>query len=234
MKTYIIYGLRRSGNHFIISTILQQYTSSVHINDSILSHEQYTRYREKPKTHDRSDRRYIGFQGADAVVISMENKSIDFDEISKFQNVDDVHVVCILRNPYNNLASAWKIYVKDHLKPDINKVTMIRDLWPGYCDVYMNASATGNITPVLYDAFTDNPCYRDNFLQTINCLNVEPDTEKSIKWQVSSFGTNQQRACWGELSDNIFAHDDNFNGLFTDEIHEKWSIVKQSYDRSNP
>ena len=41
MKTIILYGLRRSGNHFLISTILQQFSNYVHINDTDLSYNKY-------------------------------------------------------------------------------------------------------------------------------------------------------------------------------------------------
>ena len=45
MKTIILYGLRRSGNHFLISTILQQFSNYVHMNNMNLSYNNYIKYR---------------------------------------------------------------------------------------------------------------------------------------------------------------------------------------------
>ena len=76
MKTIIIYGLRRSGNHYLISTILQQFTNYVHINDTILSYEKYNTYKEIEKTVNQIDNDWTGFKDVECVIISIENQLI--------------------------------------------------------------------------------------------------------------------------------------------------------------
>ena len=49
MKTIIVYGLRRSGNHFLISIILQQFSNYVHINNTDLSYDKYVKYKNIKK-----------------------------------------------------------------------------------------------------------------------------------------------------------------------------------------
>ena len=75
------------------------------------SFDSYINYKNIDITTNRSDRVFTGFKNADCVVISMENKTIDASELEKFKNIDDCHIVLLLRNPYNNLASAWKEYI---------------------------------------------------------------------------------------------------------------------------
>ena len=86
MKTILLFGLRRSGNHFIISTILQQFDLSVHINDVNLSYDKYSEFKNINITSKRANN-YIGFKNADCVIISMENKIIDFKEYQKLISI---------------------------------------------------------------------------------------------------------------------------------------------------
>jgi hypothetical protein len=58
MKTIIVYGLRRSGNHFLISSILQQFTNYVHLNDINISFNEYIKYKNITKDKETVDRKY--------------------------------------------------------------------------------------------------------------------------------------------------------------------------------
>ena len=58
MKTIILYGLKRSGNHFLISTILQQFSNCVHINNVKLSYDKYIEWKNIEKTKERIDQAY--------------------------------------------------------------------------------------------------------------------------------------------------------------------------------
>lgn len=55
MKTILLFGLKKSGNHFIISTILQQYSNYVHINNTVLSYEKYIKFKNIEKDKDTTD-----------------------------------------------------------------------------------------------------------------------------------------------------------------------------------
>ena len=106
MKTIIIFGLRRSGNHFLISTILQQYSNYVHINNvDNLSYDKYIQYKNIKKDRIRIDHKWTGFKEVDCVVISMENKKIDFDVLDQFNTLNNCYSIILLRCPYSNFSS---------------------------------------------------------------------------------------------------------------------------------
>ena len=128
MKTILFFGLRRSGNHGIIGLILSKYKNSIHINDVKLSYRKYCFFKNIPKydnigTHNH----YVGFNGVDCIVISMENEIKSFIELQKFKNIPNLNIILLLRNPYNNLSSVWKIYEKD-----IKQTILIKNLWIKY------------------------------------------------------------------------------------------------------
>jgi hypothetical protein len=86
MKTIILYGLRRSGNHFLISTLLQQFSNYVHINDlSSLSYDNYIKWKNIEKTKECIDNVWTGFKDVECVVISLENKTINNNELDNFK-----------------------------------------------------------------------------------------------------------------------------------------------------
>ena len=115
MKTIIIYGLRRSGNHYLISTILQQFTNYVHINDTILSYEKYNTYKEIEKTVNQIDNDWTGFKDVECVIISIENQLINNYELQLFNHIYDIHIMMLIRCPYSHFSSVWKVYNKDKM-----------------------------------------------------------------------------------------------------------------------
>ena len=73
MKTIILYGLRRSGNHYLISTIMQQFNNVIHINDVDLRFDTYNHFKNIKISKRRIDNEWTGFKDAECVIISMEN-----------------------------------------------------------------------------------------------------------------------------------------------------------------
>ena len=108
MKTIIIHGLRKSGNHFLIPIILQQFLNYVHINNSdTLSYDKYIKWKNIVKTKNRIDHEWTGFKDVECVVISLENKRID-----NFRKIDNCYFFILLRSPYCHFSSAWSVYNK--------------------------------------------------------------------------------------------------------------------------
>ena len=223
MKTIIFYGLRRSGNHFVISTLLQQFDNAVHINDTKLSFDDYIKYSQIPMTRQRSDITYTGFKNAECVILSMENKPIDMLELNKFNKIKDTHVVLLIRDPYNTMASAWKIYMLRD-KPTPDKVNDILKLWPVYARLFLNSD---KFVKILYDKYCESPEYIDSRLRKMGIIKKNIDTNIEIKWQCSSFkDADNCRRTWGTFEDNIFYNLHEYRQLFNgQQIHKLWSDI---------
>ena len=223
MKTIIFYGLRRSGNHFVISTLLQQFNNAVHINDTKLSFDNYIKYSRIPMTCQRSDVSYTGFKNTECVILSMENKPVDMLELNKFNNIPDTHVVILIRNPYNTMASAWKIYMLRD-KPTPGKVNDIIKLWPVYAQLFLD---NNTFVKIIYDKYCESPEYIDSCLHKMKILKRGIDINKNIKWQCSSFKDEGNcRKTWGTFEDNIFYNLHEYRQLFTEtQIHKLWSNI---------
>lgn len=226
MKTIILYGLRRSGNHFLISNILQHFAHVVHINNcQEFSFDNYQKFKSINISACRSDREFIGFKNAECVVISMENKIIDQNELDKFKNVDDCHVMLLLRNPYNNLASAWKEYILNsklnRVKPE--QVDQIHSLWIDYAYQYLK----GDMVNVLYDSFVESEVYRIKTITSLGMPIQNVNLNQKIKWQCSSYSDNtKKQKIWGNLEDSNYANDPEFIKLFKNSKHEElWNKI---------
>ena len=162
MKTILLFGLRRSGNHFIISTILQQYNNYVHINDVDLSFDKYNKFKNIEKDKERISRKWTGFKNVECVVISMENKVKDFDLLEKFNSIDDCYPIVLLRCPYSNFSSVWKTYHEDK-----DRLIEIRDLWKLYAKKVIEKN---NFVKIIYDKYTLDDEY---ILERLRSMNIE-------------------------------------------------------------
>lgn len=227
MKTIIIYGLRRSGNHMLISTLLQQFNNPVHINDTTLSYDKYMQFKCVPVTSTRADKKYTGFAQSDCVILSMENKPIDHKEIAKFSNEPDTHVIILLRNPYNTLASAWKVYTK-RLKPKKQLVKIIANMWPEYAKEFLQSTT---VVPVLYDMYVESIDYVHTVMKRL-CIDMKHvDFNKTVKWQMSSFNTQENKArTHGTVNNCVFNDEPEFMEIVDKQsIHKLWKQVLTAY-----
>ena len=180
MKTIIIFGLRRSGNHFLISTILQQYSNYVHINNvDNLSYDKYIQYKNIKKDRIRIDHKWTGFKEVDCVVISMENKKIDFDVLDQFNTLNNCYSIILLRCPYSNFSSVWKVYNKKKIR-----LIEIVKLWKIYAKIFIDNT---NFIKVLYDEYCSNDNYVINTLKKLDIDVKEIKKDKYIQYQDSSF-----------------------------------------------
>jgi len=220
-KVIILYGLRRSGNHFITSTILKQFSSWVHVNDVELSYDEYIKNKAINVTENIVDNRYTGFRGADCLLISIENKLIDQTELDKFKGENNVFSLLLLRNPYNNISSVWEVYKKNP-----GKLIEAGFLWLQYANIYLNDKL---IIKILYDEFATNDEYIKCVFDKMSINLLVLDKEKSlIKWQRSSFKeTEKRRKCYGSLENCNFSNDEQFLTLFSNkpDITELWKKI---------
>lgn len=222
MKTIIIYGLRRSGNHYLISTILQQFTNYVHINDTILSYEKYNTYKEIEKTVSQIDNDWTGFKDVDCVIISIENQLINKYELRLFNNIYDIHIMMLIRCPYSHFSSVWKVYNKDK-----TMLTYLIKLWKLYAEEFNNPESK-NIIKVVYDEYVVNDRYIINTLQKLGINNININNDIEIPYQKSSFKTNEkQRQVYRTINNCNYKTDINFIKLVKDkDIATMWKLIK--------
>ena len=225
MKTIILYGLRRSGNHFLISTILQQFSNYVHINDANLSYNNYNKYKNTKKNRERSDRNWIGFKDVECVVISLENKKIDSNEIDKFKKISNCYFLILIRCPYSHFSSVWKVYNKNK-----GQLQTIIKLWKMYAKYFINNNNNNEFIKIIYDEFSSNESYMVNIMQKLCIDNINIDKDKQIPFQRSSFGSDSEKKCqiYTTLESCIYKDDSAFLKLVKDkEINNLWEIIKK-------
>ena len=222
MKTIIIYGLRRSGNHYLISTILQQFTNYVHINDTILSYEKYNTYKEIEKTVSQIDNDWTGFKDVECVIISIENQLINKYELQLFNHIYDMHIMMLIRCPYSHFSSVWKVYNKDK-----TMLTYLIKLWKLYAEEFNNPESK-NIIKVVYDEYVVNDRYIINTLQKLGINNININNDIEIPYQKSSFKTNEkQRQVYRTINNCNYKTDINFIKLVKDnDIAKMWKSIK--------
>jgi hypothetical protein len=222
MKTIIIYGLKRSGNHFLISSILQQFSNYVHINDTNLSFNKYLKYKNIKKDKEQIDCEWTGFKDVECVLISLENKIIDNTELDNFRKIYGCYFFILLRCPYSNFSSVWEVYNKseDHLLPIVK-------LWKIYAKDFINNS-NSDFIKVLYDEFKINEKYRINVLKNLGIDNINIDVNKYIKHQQSSFSESSKQQVYKTLENCVFKDDEKFLKLVKDkEIDNLWELLKK-------
>ena len=227
-KIVFFYGLRRSGNHGILNLIIKEYPNYVHINDTILSFDKYENNKNIDITLRNSDNKYVGFKECDLLIISMENQIPDFNEINKFNEIEDIHIFILLRNPVNNLESAWTIY------SDKEKVKEIRNLWLIYADLFINNN-DDKINYIIYEKFYNDEKYRINILGkvNINYNNVKKFLDESNGHANSSFQKDKKKYSKNKSVDlkiNLYNDNKNFKNLISNELKNKWKIIIKKFN----
>ena len=223
MKTIIVYGLRRSGNHFLISIILQQFSNYVHLNDTDLSYDKYVKYKNIEKKKERNDNIWTGFKDVECVVISLENKTINNNELDKFRKIDNCYFLILLRCPYCHFSSVWKVYNKNE-----SRLLEITKLWKIYAEYFIH---NNGFIKVLYDELLSKENYKINLLKKIGIDNINENEYKKIMWGESSFNSNSahKQQVYKTLENCVFKDDKNFLKLVKDkEIDNLWDLVTKS------
>lgn len=223
MKTIIVHGLRRSGNHFLISIILQQFSNYVHINNTDLSYDKYVKYKNIEKKKERNDKSWIGFKDVECVVISLENKTINNNELDKFRKIDNCYFLILLRSPYCHFSSVWKVYNKNE-----STLLEIIKLWKIYSQYFIH---NNRFIKVLYDELSSKENCKINLLKKIGIDNINENEYEKIKWQESSFNSNSahKQQVYKTLENCVFKDDKKFLKLVKDkEIDNLWDLVTKS------
>lgn len=225
MKTIIIYGLRRSGNHFLISSIIQQQLNKnkkskiSHIND--LNKLDYNKYLEHSKLEiekDFNNGTFINFKGADLVILSLEDKIPDLEELKKFdENINDLYKFIIIRSPYTNLSSLFEISGKNINSIKDNYINK----WIKNYKFYI--SNENNLIKVFYDKFTENLKYRQNILKNIGYENIIIDDTYIVNYQESSYKDKKKQK---QTYKGLYNCSNSDNELFI-KLIEQYKILEE-------
>ena len=237
MKIFLFYGLKRSGNHGIISSIIQAHPNSIHINNVRLSTSKFRKFRNIPITKNARSKYYTGFKNAECLIISMENRSFDIHKINKFQkaftnNYDTIYPILLLRNPYNNSSSIWKVYRNLPIKAKLEKTKFIINTWQLYANEYLNNNSI--FIKILYDKFYTDNDYRNNIFKLFNINNID-NIDFGLKYGPgdSSFIENdKKRKYWGKFEDCVGYNEISFRNQFHDNIHKLWNNIKNTDNNS--
>lgn len=222
MKVVVLFGLRRSGNHFVISKILQQFKNYVHMNNvNQFSYDNFIKFKEIPITQKYSNHNWSGFKNCELVCISCENLSIDTNELKKIKtNNVDLNVFLLIRCPFDHFSSVWKVYNKN-----IKQITDIMMLWKNYADIFLDKSNDHLFCKIVYDKFSTDSTYMHKCLQNISNMLVF-DEKLTIPHQTSSYTDKEkQRKVFSSIKTCNFSHDLQFTKLFDDEYSTKWCAI---------
>ena len=151
----------------------------LHINNLFyLNYKNFVKYKQISITKREKDHSLSGIKNADCVILSLENRNINEKEIKQFiKNERDVNVVLLLRNPYNQLSSAWKVYNKD-----VEKITSHLKFWPIYARHFIDENRNYDFIDVriLYDKFCTDEHYVKKVFEQLNIHNIEFNKESAI------------------------------------------------------
>ena len=216
----VLYGLKRSGNHYLISTIVNNFSNYVHINNTDLSYEEYLKYKEIEPTSINSDFKWVGFKDVECLIISIENKQIDYNIIDKFNSINNCHFVLLIRCPYTNFSSIWKHWYKNK-----NNLLKSIELWKIYSKHFIE---NNSFIKILYDEYSSNIKYRDNILKILGIPVGNNKTTENIKWQKSSYDKDESKSqVYRTLETCVYNDDKDFINLVNnDEILSLWNTIK--------
>jgi hypothetical protein len=224
-KIIFWYGLRRSGNHGMQDFIFKLPNENVvHMNNQRLNYETFIKYSKIEPTNKLEDS-YTGFKNIPYVLLSMENISLDNSElleINKFNNFNNITKIIILRNPFNNLSSTWKI-----TKNNIEQLLEAKHLWIQYANFILQNNNANDFMFILYDKFYNDIEYRNTIINEINLKFAYDDSLLNIKrnYAHSSF---EQTTVTNEFNRYIlFENDDFFSKevLNNIELIELWNKI---------
>jgi hypothetical protein len=228
MKIVLFYGLRRSGNHGILHLFKKAYPNYVHMNDIELNYILFLNNKNKKISNRDIDRNYIGFSECDIVIMSMENKIPDINEINKFkneQNEQNLYIFILLRNPIYNFGSAYKYHLENK-NYGYNKIVEIQKKWLIFADIFLENNPIYNY--IIYDMFYTNQEYMIKILDKMNIKfeSIKDELENFSKWGISSYKKKENsRKMSLKIELDIFQNQIQFTQLLNDEIKNKWNNI---------
>ena len=188
MKLVILIGLKRSGNHGITNLILKTQRNHLHLNDlKNFTYENFQKFSKKQTKIQTVDQGWGGFKNKDFLLISLENNELNalIDEISNFK--EEKNVILLLRNPFNNLASAYKYFIEKRIGHGLFLLLQMKILWKQYCQFILKEHS---FTCILYDKFYSNLKYRKKIFKELRIEYEEEHLNEITGYGRSFFDLN--------------------------------------------
>ena len=162
IRLFIIFGMKRSGNHLFINWLLSQYPGpAVFYN--------HVRPNQIPYRRWKREWRFNNPTRPPAIIFSYEDR--DFEEVfqgplrdflKEYESrIVDTKICIVMRDPKNFFASRFKKWPEEH-----NELDRVRHLIAKYCDyalAYQGGGALacfGDATPVSYNDLISSELYR--------------------------------------------------------------------------
>ena len=188
MKIIILIGLKRSGNHGLTNLILRSEPNHLHLNDlKHFQYEQFKQFLKKKGSCQIVNHKWCGFKNKKLVLISLENNELNavIDEIHNFE--EKLNVILLIRNPFNNLASAYKYFIEKRIGHGLFLLQQMKILWKQYCRFILKKHS---LTCILYDKFYSNLEYRKKIFKELEVEYKEEHLNEITGYGRSFFDLN--------------------------------------------
>ena len=215
---------------------MQQFSKVIHLNDVDLSYKEYKKYKEEAITLNTTNHKYIGFKGADCVIISIENHNPiskeNLKELKEFDKEKNIYPIILLRSPYCHFSSMWKKYktlpfarTYELQYPQYSIPKLIK-LWEVYAHIFLK-DKNNRFVKVLYDEFVINKEYRLSFLDKLGIQKKYIDNTKRIRFQDSSFeDKNKEAQVYKDIDTCIYKDNPEFVKIFCgSNIDSLWKKI---------
>ena len=143
--------------------------------------------------------------------------------LDQFNTLNNCYSIILLRCPYSNFSSVWKVYNKKKIR-----LIEIVKLWKIYAKIFIDNT---NFIKVLYDEYCSNDNYVINTLKKLDIDVKEIKKDKYIQYQDSSFKTEiEKKRTYDTLKTSIYKNDTTFVKLVEDkEIYNLWNVIIRFY-----
>ena len=199
MKLIILIGLKRSGNHGITNLILKNQKNYLHLNDlTDFTYENFQNFSKKQSNIQTMDQKWCGFKNKDLLLISLENIELNamVNKICNFK--EKKNIILLIRNPFNNLASAYKYFIEKKIGNGLFLLQQMKILWKQYCQFILknqsfyhwSASTSSTSTCILYDKFYSNLEYRKQIFKELEIEYKEEHLNEITGYGRSFFDLN--------------------------------------------
>jgi len=235
MKVIIQIGIKRSGNHGILNLIKKSGIKNyIHMND--IHHFTYENYeyfsKKEPEYNPINDHNWTGFKGVDIVIISLENKCIPEKELEKFHNISNIHFIVLLRNPFNNAASAYKYFIANQCNSSVILLKYIMTIWKQYANFFLKSNTKYNL--IIYDKFYKNKKYRETIFEKLGLKYNEEYLNEINGWGRSFFDLNATNTNNQKIFERwkVFENDTLFkkNVMDDKELHDLWGKICEKFE----
>jgi len=176
MNIFLV-GIKRSGNHAISNWLYPMLDKYLHINDMKLKNmKNYNKFLNKRYITNKSNIKFKNynftyFSKDSNLLISFEDQYLDklANSINEFNNSKSV--ILLIRNPFNMLASIYKLSFNSLFENYKNRLHFFKSLWKSYAKEFLGiTNFFNNKILILYDKWVQNDMYRKEIINKLGLV----------------------------------------------------------------